>query len=98
MSSDLTFIANEDGRSLRERFYALRGANTRCFDCLVGYFFINGFRHLYPALDLQGGTYAVQATTSRRFHFHPPPLNSQRQSSNSLTKSSSLSATARKRK
>lgn len=51
MSSDLTFITNEDGRSLRERFYTLLGANTRFFDCLVGYFFISGFHHLYPALE-----------------------------------------------
>lgn len=51
MSSDLTFITNEDGRSLRARFYALLGANTRFFDCLVGYFFISGFHHLYPALE-----------------------------------------------
>lgn len=51
MSSDLTFITNEDGRSLRERFHDLLGAHTRCFDCLVGYFFISGFHHLYPALE-----------------------------------------------
>jgi superfamily II DNA or RNA helicase/HKD family nuclease len=51
MSSDLTFITNEDGRSLRARFYALLGPNTRFFDCLVGYFFISGFHHLYPALE-----------------------------------------------
>ncbi|HUC20552.1 MAG TPA: hypothetical protein VMR98_03620, partial [Candidatus Polarisedimenticolaceae bacterium] len=51
MSSDLTFITNEDGRSLRARFYSLLGVNTRFFDCLVGYFFISGFHHLYPALE-----------------------------------------------
>ncbi len=50
MSSDLTFITNEAGQSLRDRFAVLLGRNTRFFDCLVGYFFISGFYKLYPAL------------------------------------------------
>jgi superfamily II DNA or RNA helicase len=50
MSSDLTFITNEADRSLRDRFGALLGDETRSFDCLVGYFFISGFHKLYPAL------------------------------------------------
>lgn len=50
MSSDLTFITNEPGRSLRDRFGALLGDDTRLFDCLVGYFFISGFHKLHPAL------------------------------------------------
>ena len=50
MSSDLTFITNEAGKSLRERFGVLLGEDTRLFDCLVGYFFISGFDKLYPAL------------------------------------------------
>jgi len=51
MSTDLTFITNEDGKSLRDRFFTLLGKNTRFFDCLVGYFFISGFYRLYPALE-----------------------------------------------
>ncbi|MBX3458568.1 MAG: helicase [Planctomycetes bacterium] len=51
MSSDLTFITNEAGQDLRARFAVLLGANTRCFDCLVGYFFISGFHNLHKSLD-----------------------------------------------
>src|SRR5437899_12071546 len=50
MSSDLTFITNEAGKNLRDRFGVLLGDDTRLFDCLVGYFFISGFHKLYPAL------------------------------------------------
>lgn len=50
-SSDLTFITNEAGQSLRDRFAVLLGKDTRFFDCLVGYFFISGFYRLYPALE-----------------------------------------------
>ena len=50
-SSDLTFITNEPGKSLRERFGVLVGKDSRYFDCLVGYFFISGFYNLYPALE-----------------------------------------------
>ena len=50
MSSDLTFITNEPGKHLRERFTVLLGDDTRFFDCLVGYFFISGFHTLHPAL------------------------------------------------
>ncbi len=50
MSSDLTFITNEPGKHLRERFAVLLGDDTRFFDCLVGYFFISGFHTLHPAL------------------------------------------------
>lgn len=51
MSSDLTFITNEPGKSLRDRFGVLLGKDTRYFDCLVGYFFISGFYKLHPALE-----------------------------------------------
>ena len=51
LSSDLTFITNEAGASLRDRFHVLLGSSTRFFDCLVGYFFISGFHRLYPALE-----------------------------------------------
>jgi superfamily II DNA or RNA helicase len=50
MSTDLTFITNESGKSLRDRFGVLLGEDTRFFDCLVGYFFISGFYKLYPSL------------------------------------------------
>ena len=51
VSSDLTFLTNEPGASLRDRFGVLLGKDTRYFDCLVGYFFISGFYKLYPALE-----------------------------------------------
>ena len=50
ISSDLTFVTNEYGRSLAERFNVLLATNTRAFDCLVGYFFLSGFRRLVDAL------------------------------------------------
>jgi superfamily II DNA or RNA helicase len=51
MSFDLTFLTNEAGKTLRDRFGALLTDDTRFFDCLVGYFYISGFYKLYPALD-----------------------------------------------
>jgi len=51
ISSDLTFLTNEPGNALLDRFRALLGTNTRFFDCLVGYFFISGFHKLYPSLE-----------------------------------------------
>src|SRR5436309_12048398 len=50
MSTDLTFVTNEPGNNLRDRFSTLLTKDTRLFDCLVGYFFISGFHKLYPAL------------------------------------------------
>ncbi|MDP2726401.1 MAG: helicase, partial [Dehalococcoidia bacterium] len=50
ISSDLTFITNELGKTLRDRFDVLLRDDTRYFDCLVGYFYISGFYRLYPAL------------------------------------------------
>src|SRR5438552_5822515 len=51
MSSDLTFITNEQGQHLGDRFGVLLRDDTRFFDCLVGYFYISGFYKLYPALE-----------------------------------------------
>lgn len=51
ISSDLTFITNENDRSLAARFRVLLGKNTRAFDCLVGYFYLSGFRRLADALQ-----------------------------------------------
>jgi len=55
MSSDLTFLTNEPGKSLLDRFQALLGENTMFLDCLVGYFMISGFHKLYPALEWTEG-------------------------------------------
>ncbi len=38
MTTDLTFITNEENRNLLERFRVLI-KDTRFFDCLVGYFY-----------------------------------------------------------
>src|ERR1035437_9219815 len=51
MSSDLTFLTNEQGNTLRDRFQVLLGDTTRFFDVLVGYFFVSGFYQLYPSLE-----------------------------------------------
>jgi len=48
--ADLTFITNETGQSLRDRFAVLLHKDTQLFDCLVGYFFISGFYRIYPHL------------------------------------------------
>lgn len=50
-NTDLTFITNENGQNLLERFKVLIGDNTQFFDCLVGYFFTSGFYKLYPSLE-----------------------------------------------
>ena len=50
-SSDLTFLTNESGNTLQDRFAVLLKKDTRHFDCLVGYFFVSGFYKLYPALE-----------------------------------------------
>src|SRR5208337_2917216 len=51
VSSDLTFVTNEPGKKLLDRFGVLLTDDTRFFGCLVGYFFISGFYKLYPALE-----------------------------------------------
>lgn len=50
MSSDLTFITNEDGNTLLERFSKLI-QDTTFFDCLVGYFYSSGFHALEGPLE-----------------------------------------------
>lgn len=50
MTTDLTFIINEAGKNLRERFNVLI-KDTRFFDVLVGYFFTSGFYAVYPVLE-----------------------------------------------
>lgn len=51
-ASDLTFIMNETGQSLRDRLAILFGKDTDYFVCLVGYFFISGFYGLCRLFDL----------------------------------------------
>jgi len=50
MTSDLTFITNEEGQSLVKRFSALI-RDTCFFDCLVGYFYASGFYTIYKSLE-----------------------------------------------
>jgi len=50
MTSDLTFITNEEGQSLEKRFSELI-KDTKYFDCLVGYFYASGFHMLYKSLE-----------------------------------------------
>jgi len=51
MSTDLTFITNEAGRTLRDRFNDLLKGPTRFFDCLAGYFYVSGFFRIYRSLE-----------------------------------------------
>lgn len=48
--TDLTFITNEEGQSLKDRFEQLI-RDSRYFDCLVAYFYISGFHALYKVLE-----------------------------------------------
>lgn len=50
MTTNLTFITNEEEKSLLSRFATLI-ENTRFFDCLVGYFYASGFYSLYKSLE-----------------------------------------------
>ena len=50
MTTDLTFITNEENQNLLERFRVLI-KDTRFFDALVGYFYSSGFYPLYPSLE-----------------------------------------------
>lgn len=49
-SLDLTFIVNEPGKTLKDRFEQLI-KDCRYFDCLVAYFYVSGFHTLYKALQ-----------------------------------------------
>ena len=48
--SDLTFITNEAGQRLLDRFKVLV-QDTEFFDVLVGYFYTSGFHNLYPSFE-----------------------------------------------
>jgi len=49
-NNDLTFITNENGQSLLNRFNTLI-KGTKFFDCLVGYFYSSGFHAMYKSLE-----------------------------------------------
>lgn len=49
-NTDLTFITNENGQNLKDRFRVLI-KDTESFDCLVGYFYASGFYALYKSLE-----------------------------------------------
>lgn len=51
MTTDLSFITNEENQNLKERFKILI-KDTSFFDCLVGYFYSSGFHAIYPSLEL----------------------------------------------
>jgi hypothetical protein len=70
MSTDLTFITNEAGNHLRDRFNTLLTTDTRHFDCLVGYFYISGFHKIYPFEEWKRGsvlTFDTQKFTRERW-------------------------------
>ena len=50
LSSDFTFITNQENRNLLERFKVLI-KDTQFFDVLVGYFYTSGFYALYKSLE-----------------------------------------------
>ncbi|MDR2545682.1 MAG: hypothetical protein LBD03_09165 [Methanobrevibacter sp.] len=50
MSTDTTFITNEEKNKLVDRFNDLI-KDTEYFDCLVGYFYTSGFYKLYKSLE-----------------------------------------------
>jgi len=50
MTTDLTFITNENGQSLKDRFNVLI-KDARFFDALSGYFYTSGFYAIYKSLE-----------------------------------------------
>ncbi len=50
MTTDLTFITNENGQNLKDRFNVLI-KDARFFDALVGYFYTSGFYAIYKSLE-----------------------------------------------
>jgi superfamily II DNA or RNA helicase len=50
LTTDTTFITNEAGKTLRDRFQVLI-KDTRLFDVLVGYFYTSGFHAIYKSLE-----------------------------------------------
>lgn len=50
MTTDLTFITNENNQSLKDRFNVLI-KDSRFFDVLSGYFYTSGFHAIYRSLE-----------------------------------------------
>lgn len=50
MNTGLTFIINEIGRILKNRFEVLI-KNSQFFDCMVGYFYTSGCHAIYKSLE-----------------------------------------------
>jgi hypothetical protein len=50
MTTDLTFITNKNGKSLKYRFNILI-KDARFFDVLSGYFYTSGFYAIYQSLE-----------------------------------------------
>jgi len=48
--TDLAFITNEGQQNLKAGFRVLV-KDTKCFDCLVGYFYTSGFHAVYKSLE-----------------------------------------------
>ncbi len=68
MVEDLTFITNEERKSLLDRFTTLI-KDTRFFDCLVGYFYASGFHSLYKSLEKTEKIRVLIGISTNRFTF-----------------------------
>ena len=49
-NSDITFITNEEGQKLRDRFNDLI-KHCQAFYSLSGYFYLSGFHQIYKSLE-----------------------------------------------
>lgn len=68
--SDLTFITNETGNKLRDRFKKLI-KDTKFFDVLVGYFYTSGFWQIYPEIESSKKIrILIGISTNREVHDH----------------------------
>lgn len=68
--SDLTFITNETGNKLGDRFKKLI-KDTKFFDVLVGYFYTSGFWQIYPEIESSEKIrILIGISTNREVHDH----------------------------
>ena len=66
LNTDLTFITNEKGQNLKNRFETLI-KDTSFFDCLVGYFYASGFFKIYePLVNTEKIRILIGISTSKR--------------------------------
>lgn len=86
MTTDLTFITNENSQNLKARFNVLI-KDARFFDCLVGYFYTSGFYAIHDALaktekiriligistDRRTYDLITNAQREQQLEFHFPP-------------------------